>query len=331
MGQKQKICLRADASASMGVGHVMRMMALGQMLVDQGYEVHFATNVHLDNLKERLGQQGFVIHDCSPKGSWDIKEDIRHMLNVLSKIQSKWVVIDGNHFTADYERTLKDQGFRIVRIVDVPKGHYCADIVHNQNYGAQAMAFDKDPDTKLLAGLKHVLLRREFRKLPRPVKAQADVFPLKVLVSLGGSALLRENLSNCLNQALNTLPEITLVQSNDQFGAEEFYCSMLTVDMAIVSGGTTMWELMALQVPFMAISFNEAQKDYLDMLERDGLCVHLGFEKDLSVDKVRTMVKVFAHDNAKRERMAKKYATLIDVNTIGKGLLEELERDVVCN
>ena len=38
--KKEKILFRADASDEIGMGHVIRMLALGQFLSDNNYEIH---------------------------------------------------------------------------------------------------------------------------------------------------------------------------------------------------------------------------------------------------------------------------------------------------
>ena len=54
--------IRTDASSSIGAGHLMRMIALGQMLKDSGQSVHFATTSPSSPILERLAQEGFTVH-----------------------------------------------------------------------------------------------------------------------------------------------------------------------------------------------------------------------------------------------------------------------------
>jgi spore coat polysaccharide biosynthesis predicted glycosyltransferase SpsG len=59
------LLIRADASVSIGTGHIMRMIALGQAWQAQGGEVHFLCAEITSALEERLASEGFQLSRIS--------------------------------------------------------------------------------------------------------------------------------------------------------------------------------------------------------------------------------------------------------------------------
>ena len=60
---------------------------------------------------------------------------------------------------------------------------------------------------------------------------------------------------------------------------------MFKSDLAIVSGGSTMWELLHMRVPFLSIPLNKAQQGYLEFLEKENLCDNLGWHEQLTPER----------------------------------------------
>lgn len=312
MAIKPKIILRANQSATIGIGHVMRLKALGQLLVEQGYDVHE------------------VIKDVSIAGSWDMMADLKKMLALISDMKPQWVAIDGVDFNQDYELALKETNVKVLRIVDKPIEHFCADIVLDQNYGAQYYTYDKESHTKVLAGLQHVILRREFRNFPQHEKSIKLDKPLTMLVSLGGSLIFTTKVNEIIDDAMLYSSDVQVMRSKTAIGDGQFCELMAQADIAIVSGGSTMWELMWMQVPFMAVSLNRMQADYLRDLDEQQLCVYLGSHEDLTAAHIKAAVKKFVDDVDLRNQMTRQYWGLFDRHNICKALLEEMKGKVVC-
>ncbi len=318
--RNKKILIRADASSQIGVGHMMRALALGQLLSDHGYEIHFATVAHEGFSADLLSVQRFRVYDLTSKTAWEESADLEQLLKIAKDTQPAWVVLDGYHFTGIYERILKQSGYKILRVDDVPQGHYYADVILNQNFGAENFVYEKEPYASVLTGLQNVLLRREFRSLdplPRPVK-NPDQW--QIMVSLGGSSSL-DSVYDLMDKALKDLPHVSFKKV---LGQENIALEMLNSDMAIVSGGSTMWELVYMGVPFFTVALNEKQEAYLPLLSQKGLCVNLGFFKRLTIENVRQSVLQFIRDREGREQMKRRLQDSMDRRVIGQKVLEKL-------
>src|SRR5215216_4793334 len=156
------LLIRADASAQIGTGHIMRCLALAQAWQAQGGAVTFATMKTLpDALQTRLQNEHIVLHllDTKPGSADDAAQTA-----ALAASLGAAVVVDGYHFGGDYQYTLKSAGLKLLFIDDnVHADHYYADFVLNQNiYANEAMYANREPRTILLLGPRYVLLRLEF-------------------------------------------------------------------------------------------------------------------------------------------------------------------------
>jgi spore coat polysaccharide biosynthesis predicted glycosyltransferase SpsG len=98
-----------------------------------------------------------------------------------------WLVLDGYHFTSDYQRAMRDSGLRLLIIDDYNhQPRYHADVLLNQNLGAERFQYVCDSDTVLLLGTKYALLRKEFSILEGQ-RPEVTKVARKILVTLGGA------------------------------------------------------------------------------------------------------------------------------------------------
>lgn len=200
----QLLLIRADASAQIGTGHVMRCLALAQAWQDAGGQTCFVLANPAPSLESRLQAEGMVIRHLVGIDAELLRMLRQRQLSPTKK--SQLIVIDGYHFGAGYQQQLKTAGFRLLFIDDYGHAdHYYADIVLNQNIYAQADLYpSREPYTRLLLGIEYVLLRREFwawRDWQRPIPDKAR----KILVTLGGSD--PDNVTLIMIQALQQLPD----------------------------------------------------------------------------------------------------------------------------
>ena len=147
----------------MGSGHVMRCVALAQAWKKQGGKVTFISLCDSESLRNRITDEGFEL--VLIKESYPDPADFEITLSTINNSNSNnsWVVLDGYHFDADYQQSIKNNGNPLVVIDDI--GHldnYVADIILNQNINAEDLNYSCETETKLLLGTNFVLLRDEF-------------------------------------------------------------------------------------------------------------------------------------------------------------------------
>jgi UDP-2,4-diacetamido-2,4,6-trideoxy-beta-L-altropyranose hydrolase len=327
------LIIRADASTAIGTGHVMRCLALAQGWQEQGGGVTFVMTGTTPSAEELINADDMdIIHHSTKTGS---DEDAYQTGKIAEQYGAEWVVVDGYLFDAEFQRSLKDNGLRILFIDDF--GHadyYSADLVLNQNIYANDTYYRKRASyTKLLLGTQFALIRKEFlkwrnwqRRIPRTAK--------KILVSLGGS-----DPKNVTSMVLDTLESVTVngVEAkvivaknnpNNQKMQQKIISSHFTgdlienarnmpelmswADLAISAGGSTNLELAFMNLP--SITINHAQNQVLNskILDQFGVVKNLGWFEKLKQEDISSAVEYFMKSKDKRRQMAEKGRILVD-------------------
>lgn len=178
--------IRADASSDIGSGHVMRMIALGQMVQDKGGTVHFATIPYSSIILERLFAEGFIVHLLPFSKNWDLDQDVQALIGICQKNHPMWVVLDGYQYATNYQSVLKQNGFSLMCVDDIAGCHFVADIVLNQNLGATRKMYSAEPYTQFFLGSQNALLRREFIQAKFEFRRSPTVNIKNILITMGG-------------------------------------------------------------------------------------------------------------------------------------------------
>jgi UDP-2,4-diacetamido-2,4,6-trideoxy-beta-L-altropyranose hydrolase len=331
----QRLIIRADASAQIGTGHVMRCLALAQAWQDAGGHAIFLMAPGAFALEERLKSEGMGIISMSAQpGSSD---DADQTANLAQKLGASWVVVDGYHFAAAYQRFVKDAGLHLIFVDDT--GHvdrHCADIVLNQNLHAQQSLYSsREYHTRLLLGIRYALLRREFLKW-QGWKREVPEVACRVLVTLGGGD--QDNVTLTVIHALQNVwaegleavvvvggvnPHYEKLQTavrdskvpihlkHDVTNAPEL---MAWADVAISAAGIIAWELAFMGVPSLFLVQADNQGGTAERLDALGVARNLGRPADLSCDKIaRELVNLLVAAR-RRTEMAHRGRELVDGN-----------------
>ncbi len=327
----ETLLVRADASPRMGTGHVMRCLALAQAWQPRE-QVHFLSAEITSALEARLTAEGFVSRSlAATPGSVD---DAEVTIACAREHGAAWVVVDGYQFGADYQRLLMAAGFRILFLDDYGHaGEYEADLVLNQNLGADAALYvRRKPHTRLLLGPRYALLRREFQAW-RDWTREIPPVARKVLVTLGGGD--PDNVTGKVVQALQGLDvECKVVVGGSNPNLEELKSAignrrsamelvvnaanmselMAWADMAIAAGGSTAWELAFMGLPSLVLVLAENQLKVAEALAASNVARRAGTGAaapgDLSAD-----LHELLNDRLGRARMSRLGRTMVD----GKG------------
>ncbi len=342
------LLIRADAGPGIGNGHVMRCLALGQAAREKGGRVAYLGRVGSSELERRLRGEGFecrFLPDPHPHPG-----DLEATLAALSELRgghaiAPWLVLDGYHFDPAYQREVRGAGWPLLVVDDAAdRPSYPASVLLNQNLGAERLSYRTDPDTLVLAGVRHVLLRRQF--LAR--KGWRRSFPdeaRRVLVTLGGSD--PENVTLQVFRALGLLGdrgfEVTAaVGSNNphleslEKAAREFPFPieirrdaddmpelMAWADLAVSAAGSTTWELAFMGLPAVLLVLAENQRGIARELDRSGAAVDLGWFREIQFERLSQAVADLSSDRERRRSLGERGRALVD----GEGarrVLEEL-------
>jgi UDP-2,4-diacetamido-2,4,6-trideoxy-beta-L-altropyranose hydrolase len=336
------LLIRADASAQIGTGHVMRCSALGQAWQDTGGRVVFLMATGSLPLEARLQSEGMeVVHLPVQPGSAD---DAVQTADYARQVGADWVVVDGYHFGADYQRTIKDSGLRLLFIDDIGHaGHYSADLVLNQNIHAHEGLYPhREPYTRLLLGTRYVLLRREFLKWQGWKREIAEV-ARKILVTMGGSD--PDNVTLKVIRALQQvevdgLKAVVVVGgSNPHYeelrsaiGESRFSIRlesnvkdmpelMAWADVAVSAGGSTCWELAYMGLPNLILILSNNQHPIAERLEVTKTAINLGWHRDVSPSQIAQAVRKLSRDSKIRAQMSQRAQGFVDGEGVARVLM----------
>ena len=151
------LLLRADASEKIGTGHVMRCLALAGAWQSRGGTAVFVSSCANPTLRERISRSGSEFISLGPETAGSVSNE--GMTSVLSS-KTAFVVLDGYHFGPEDQRLIQASGHNVAVIDDTAHcGRYDAEMILNQNLGAQRLKYVCPPETLLLLGPSYSLLR----------------------------------------------------------------------------------------------------------------------------------------------------------------------------
>ena len=342
---KNTLLIRADAYSGIGIGHVMRCLALAQAWQEKGGEVVFASSMISPKLRARLRSEGIICAHipASPGSAFDALQTTElAMIN-----NTNWVVVDGYHFGCDYQRIVKESGRQVLFVDDNRHAsHYYADLVLNQNIHAnESLYINREPHTRLLLGTDYVLLRSEFRRMNGDARNIPNT-ATKLLVTLGGSDPNNATLTvvNVLGKIDIDFVKVKIVVGTNYMYYNELISSiaeskipmqlinnpsnmpdlMMWADLAISGGGTTCWEMAYLGLPGVLLIIADNQRESAEKLHRKEAFVTLNGKRPFDEAELLGTLHRLISDKELREKLSRNASQMVD----GKGVIRVLEQVV---
>ncbi len=340
------LLIRADASEGTGTGHVMRQLALAQAWQASGGRATMLSHCPAAGLVERIRAAGIGFEPLArphPDPS-----DLQATLDLAARMRPKpdastregheppapWVVLDGYHFDDVHQSAIRFLDYRLLVVDDtVHLPYYNADLVLNQNLGAEPLKYVGDEHTTLLLGPRYALLRPEFRRRKRATK-KAPETACRVLITLGGED--PQNVTRRVVHALEQLDlpgleaRIVLGPANPHAGTlraeierSSANLQLLTevtdmpglmawADVAVTGAGTTCWELALMQVPSVALVLAENQRIVAEGLAHQGVVVNLGAADRLGPETIARELASLCRDRGRRAQQREAGRRLVD-------------------
>ena len=323
------ILVRADASPSIGSGHVMRCLALAKGWENVGGRISWLMAESIPGLEERLCRQEI---SCSRTHSTPgSTSDASQTIAAAQSHDAAWVVIDGYRFSPEYVRTLKESDLRVLFLDDDGRfDYYPADVILNQNVSAKhEMYAHREPSTKLLLGSAYALLRPEFlaaqpdrehvmngrRILITMGGSDPEIITEKVIRALGATDLELKVVIGAGNPRRDNLTSLARSMSS-KIEIEQNPANMAPLmqwaDVAISAAGSTCWELAYMGLPAVVIASSSDQRSVADGLAEQGIALNLGWHANLSEEAIHDAAISLLHDHSRRAGMSERGRKLID-------------------
>lgn len=177
-----RLLLRADGNSRIGLGHVMRLLALAEILREEAAERLFLLREPTAALRAQLEEAGCTVVEVpmqplAEEAAWLV----RHVLHATDIL-----LLDGYSFTYTYQHTVRGAVARLLYLDDLHSFPLAADLVLNPAGGIILSQYEmRQPGARLLAGPAYAPLRAAFRNAARQPASTAS--PDTVLVCLGGA------------------------------------------------------------------------------------------------------------------------------------------------
>lgn len=348
--ENQHFVFFANASATIGAGHVMRLFALAQACVMKGVKVSFANYECPDYLLEVLRQEGFAIINVP-------KDFTRAHVQAFD---AEVIVVDDYCLSNEQWRYLQENDALLVNIDDeLDNEELLSDIIINPSASATTSHYKKRaPQATFCLGPAFALLRKEFTE-----QAFIDVEQRKsILISLGGADV--KNMSLALTHSLLENRQIdadiyvllgglnkrflaslhTLSEEHDNLfiieKSQQVATLMMQAGLAISAAGGTLAELASAGTPSIALVSVDNQKAALST-QPSGASYYVFDVRTYIVDEkgpndrsynAKIIEEITAQagelwrDLCKRKRMSTQARQLID----GKGCERVVEHILRC-
>jgi UDP-2,4-diacetamido-2,4,6-trideoxy-beta-L-altropyranose hydrolase len=326
------LVLRADASAEIGSGHVMRCIALAQAWQANGGRAIFALAMGME-LGGRIIAEGceVVKIDAAPGSA----EDASQTAFILSQSEACWLVIDGYHFPANYRERLRNAAGHLLLMDHGESTRICdCDLVVNPDSDAsQNRHGETDRQTRFLLGPHYALLRREFVEsvIDRPeIRETAK----RILISFGGGDPNDVTLQviDALNEIRNLELELTVVvgasyrhQKNLKTTLENSHhptrvlCNvktmpelMMTADLAVTAGGGTCYELAFMKVPMFLVAIAKNHEQFARKLGAAEAAYDAGWFSSLTKSRLAESLRYVICDGVLRRKVMENAARMVD-------------------
>lgn len=312
-----KVVIRADASTSMGTGHLMRCLAIAQALRDAGDEVILVScAAHDDRLFDHWIREGVDIRSIAgPAGQLG---DARATGEIVRSERSSWLIVDGYHFVREYG-SLAAGSAMLAWIDDHGTPSPSADLVVNGNlYAGEALY--PGTSARLAVGARYALLRREFRS------AQGSISRSGIVLSMGGAD--PDGRTGSLMTALEAhrvrgrvvvgpaqrrrkeVRDIAAALGWEVLDAPADMAAVLgDCRLAVVGAGTTTLEALALGTPMVAVRIADNQRLLADELERRGLA---SVADGSDAEAVAAEAAALLYDDERRALMTRRAEGVVD-------------------
>jgi len=294
------VYFRADASATIGSGHVMRCMTLADLVLSFGQKTHFLCRSLPQSLYELLVSKGHAVtmlNASAPQyGSGKLAHpawlgveqavDANECLDVIGDQKADWMVVDHYALDAEWEGLLRTKCDQLLVIDDLADRAHVGDILLDQNLGRakEDYAGLVSDQCLTLIGPQHALLRPEFAAIrPASLGSRNGTKVERLLICLGGFD--HDNVSEKVLEALakSNLPKscvITVVMGSQapwlqdvkaiaasmpqttevRVDVKDMASLMAQSDLAIGAAGGTAWERACLGLPALMFVLADNQE-----------------------------------------------------------------------
>lgn len=263
MVNRKVAVLRADASSSIGVGHVMRSLSLGEALLDEGFGVELVSFELAPSLQSLAASCGVEVVElsCAPRSNDDAQFVLQRNANI--------VVVDGYEFSREFFAVLEASStpFAVVDDNAETNAHSPSAVINQNPHASASMYAHLHGNSKLLLGLQYAMVRKEVREVAAMNLPSREG---EVFVAMGGAdflgltapiveALAETGLQIRVAVGHANTQRAQIQKLADQFGhvtlieQQNYVSSLASAHVAVLAAGSSLWEACAVGTPSIGL------------------------------------------------------------------------------
>ena len=353
MGASQIIYIRTDGNKDIAAGHIMRCLTIAREIVTMGHSVCFLVSDEeslsilckqessvviasdMQTYEDSIDKNNIYAYELSHADYRDLERELPELLSLLQKYPGT-LLIDSYYVTDNYLKALQAIT-GTAYIDDIRAFAYTADLLINYDCFTEKMCtkhkhgiYKNIPN--LLLGAEYAPLRPQF--LENKISVSPNVH--NIFITTGSSDPYHFSLLFCkhllekctstgydyhivigsLNTDFETIKNLVQDCPNIHLyrGLTDLMSLMLTCDLAITAGGTTLYELCALGIPSFSFSMADNQHSNPMILDELGIVPYGGdirTDMDTVLKQCFTFISDFSNDYEKRKAAHTKMNSLI--------------------
>lgn len=328
-----KYYFRADGNAAIGAGHLMRCLTIADELAGlPGLGKADICFICADEASGALAQAGGYETTVLHTDYRHMEEELPRLMRLLGDtVYHPVLIMDSYYITESYLQALK-QLSHIFLLDDMAQQAYPVDQVLNYNAFATREQYGRlyqGKRTKYYTGSTYVPLRPQFRQAGYSFREQVQ----DILITTGGGD--SENIGARIFETIQKpglryhvvigrfhpdfegwkRREREYPQLSVHYDVKDMAALMKSCDIAVTAGGTTIYELAALGIPFLCFSYAENQEQLTEYIGRKQIAGYCGaFHQDPvgTLTRAGRLMDELVFDPDIRGRMQEKEKKMVD-------------------
>lgn len=323
------LIIRADGNAKIGAGHLMRCLTIAAECKEE--VIFFCADRESADFAIERGAKAKVLHSDYQNLESEFPEGAKSPWDLWITSKENTILVDSYYVTDAYLERLKQYG-KVVLMDDLQEHTYPVDGVINYNVFASEEKYHSlyaGKDTACYLGGKYVPVRKQFQDAPYIVRNQVK----QVLITTGGGDV--DNIAGQIWEAIYRKDLIfhvlvgrfsphfekwqQLAKNHENlqihFDVKDMASLMEACDLAITAGGSTIYELSAVGVPFICFSYAKNQEALVEYVGEQKIAGSAGawhLDREACLKKLQELFGQLCTDIRMRENYFKKERILID-------------------
>ena len=320
--------IRADGNAQIGAGHLMRCLTIADAMrryADSREILFVCADGQSAKLAESRGYTTYVLGG-EPR---DMEAELSAWPRIPEIDQSTNVILVDSYFvTGRYLEAIREYG-TVALLDDTGEECFPVDRIINYNAFADRKQYERlyrDSDTELILGSSYVPVRPQFRERSYTVRERAE----DILITTGGGDA--DNIAGRILKAMwdgedetvrgklhyhliigNFNPHLKEMKALEERSANiHIYHNvhdmaelMSRCDLAVTAGGSTVYELAVVGVPFICFSYAENQEKMTEYFQREEPALSAGAyhrDPETVLERIVELTMALVRDHEKRNR-----------------------------